>query len=206
MGMFWYQEKNDTVLFESRFAVEDGDFIKGEVKRAKSWLECPLGGVFNVTMTEHEFIFSSTFPTYKNLYGEQKLCLSHDRIISFEIVVSRQHASVGQLMRGRPHNEIEIEYMGIDDKYCQVRFAMRKFALGPNRNQAECEKLVRLMKAEGIFDKFIKPEPSPQSAPAHTQPQPDVLAKVQQLADLHRQGILTDEEFEAKKTELLARL
>jgi hypothetical protein len=34
--------------------------------------------------------------------------------------------------------------------------------------------------------------------------QDDVTAKLQQLADLHAQGVLTDEEFSAAKVKLLA--
>jgi uncharacterized membrane protein YeaQ/YmgE (transglycosylase-associated protein family) len=35
---------------------------------------------------------------------------------------------------------------------------------------------------------------------------PDVSDQLRKLADLHRDGVLTDEEFEAKKAELLSRL
>lgn len=41
------------------------------------------------------------------------------------------------------------------------------------------------------------PEPAPASAPAGD------AAELQQLADLHAQGILTDEEFAAKKAQIL---
>jgi hypothetical protein len=43
---------------------------------------------------------------------------------------------------------------------------------------------------------------SVQAAPAA--PQDDSIAKLQQLADLHAQGVLTDEEFSAAKAKLLA--
>jgi hypothetical protein len=48
--------------------------------------------------------------------------------------------------------------------------------------------------------------PPPQyAAPAQLPPaQDDVTAKLQQLADLHGQGVLTDEEFSAAKVKLLA--
>jgi ABC-type oligopeptide transport system ATPase subunit len=42
--------------------------------------------------------------------------------------------------------------------------------------------------------------PPPQAAPA----QNDLTAKLQQLADLHAQGVLSDEEFAAAKQKLLA--
>lgn len=45
--------------------------------------------------------------------------------------------------------------------------------------------------------------PPPVAPPAG---QPDVLAQITKLSELHTAGILTDEEFQAKKTELLNRL
>jgi hypothetical protein len=49
------------------------------------------------------------------------------------------------------------------------------------------------------------PPPPQYAAPAPQAPaQDDVTAKLQQLADLHAQGVLTDEEFSAAKVKLLA--
>lgn len=42
-----------------------------------------------------------------------------------------------------------------------------------------------------------------QSAPTQAAPQDDVTAQLQQLAQLKDQGILTQEEFDAKKKQLL---
>ena len=54
--------------------------------------------------------------------------------------------------------------------------------------------------------------PEPRAAPA-SEPHPpdrasetDIFAKIERLADLHKKGILSSEEFAAKKTELLSRL
>ena len=50
-------------------------------------------------------------------------------------------------------------------------------------------------------------ESLPLVSPAQTTPPADaVLAALERLGDLHKRGILTDEEFAAKKTELLSRL
>ncbi len=46
------------------------------------------------------------------------------------------------------------------------------------------------------------PPPPQYAAPAPAQD--DLTAKLQQLADLHAQGVLTDEEFSAAKVKLLA--
>jgi hypothetical protein len=63
--------------------------------------------------------------------------------------------------------------------------------------------------------------PTPGPAPAPAQPAPaaptappagetggeaDIFAKIERLADLHKKGILSEQEFSAKKAELLARL
>jgi len=45
-----------------------------------------------------------------------------------------------------------------------------------------------------------------QSKPQQPSGQEDVTQKLQKLADLHKQGILSDEEFQKTKAELLAKL
>lgn len=46
-----------------------------------------------------------------------------------------------------------------------------------------------------------------QAQPQQTQPQQeDITQKLQKLADLHKQGILSDEEFQKMKTDLIAKL
>jgi Short C-terminal domain len=52
------------------------------------------------------------------------------------------------------------------------------------------------------------PPPAPQREPsrAETAQETDIFAKIERLADLHQKGILSPEEFAAKKAELLSRL
>ena len=47
-------------------------------------------------------------------------------------------------------------------------------------------------------------EPAPAPAPAPAAAAPDLTAQLQQLAQLHTAGILSDEEFAAAKQKLLA--
>lgn len=48
---------------------------------------------------------------------------------------------------------------------------------------------------------------SQQAQPQQAQPQQeDITQKLQKLADLHKQGILSDEEFQKMKTDLIAKL
>jgi hypothetical protein len=48
------------------------------------------------------------------------------------------------------------------------------------------------------------PAPAPAAAPASGGISSDAVEKLQQLAKLHEQGVLTDEEFTAQKERLLA--
>jgi uncharacterized membrane protein YebE (DUF533 family) len=59
------------------------------------------------------------------------------------------------------------------------------------------------------FDEQQEPQPAPQAPPPEDEsaqaasPEDDLTAKVQQLAALHSQGLLTDEEFAAAKAKAL---
>jgi Short C-terminal domain len=57
-------------------------------------------------------------------------------------------------------------------------------------------------------DPRLAPAPAPNPAPhrAETAQETDIFAKIERLADLHQKGILSPEEFAAKKAELLSRL
>jgi len=75
---------------------------------------------------------------------------------------------------------------------------------GPSRRVARRTARRTSRRQMAMYD---EPEPSyeqqtappPQAAPA----EPDMTEQLQDLAKLHEQGILTDEEFAAKKKEIL---
>ena len=54
---------------------------------------------------------------------------------------------------------------------------------------------------------YAEPEPAPQAAPSEDEPaeapEDDLTAKLQQLAALHSQGVLSDDEFSAAKAKVL---
>ena len=52
----------------------------------------------------------------------------------------------------------------------------------------------------------LKQQQQQQPKPQQPSGQEDVTQKLQKLADLHKQGILSDEEFQKTKAELLAKL
>ena len=75
------------------------------------------------------------------------------------------------------------------------KFADRDAAIAANRGAGY---------AQGAQTAYAPPpEPAPAPAPAPAAAEPDVATQLQQLAQLHEQGILTDEEFSAKKAQIL---
>ena len=52
----------------------------------------------------------------------------------------------------------------------------------------------------------VEPSPALAPAPAPSSGQPDVLEQIAKLAALRDQGVLTEEEFSAKKADLLSRM
>lgn len=63
---------------------------------------------------------------------------------------------------------------------------------------------VATRRTEARMSQQAKPQ---QAQPQQAQPQQeDITQKLQKLADLHKQGILSDEEFQKMKTDLIAKL
>lgn len=193
--MFLYGRRASQILGEYQVYHDiekgDGDFILGTNEE------------FNMMqLTSEEFIF---FFKYRDnikekhrTRTEEKYCIPHKNIIRFEITNTPTSSSIRRALRGYSlKTVIEIDYVGSNNKPCFIKCSMLVF-FDNAKNHAECEKLVHLMKANGIFEKFKKSESST--------PQADIPAKIKQLAELHEQGVLTVEEFESKKKELLDRI
>ena len=58
---------------------------------------------------------------------------------------------------------------------------------------------------QGLKGAVAQPEPAAAAAPTGVKPE-DVMATLEKLGDLKAKGILTAEEFDAKKAELLKKL
>jgi hypothetical protein len=61
----------------------------------------------------------------------------------------------------------------------------------------------RQMAMQGGYDEPEYAEPAPAAAPAAAPAEPSYTAELEQLAQLKAQGILSEEEFEAKKKQIL---
>lgn len=66
---------------------------------------------------------------------------------------------------------------------------------------------VATRRTEARMSQQAQAQQSQQSQPQQAQPQQeDIMQKLQKLAELHKQGILSDEEFQKMKTNLIAKL
>ncbi len=72
------------------------------------------------------------------------------------------------------------------------------------KNAEICRSMVALMNQHGIFGKFapIKQASSSMQSNASV----NIMSQIEKLAELHKSGVLTDEEFQSKKTDLLSRI
>lgn len=87
-----------------------------------------------------------------------------------------------------------------------VIFASGNKAEISNVAKDDGKEMVDLIRARLSAPKESAPQQIVVQAAAPASAQPDVMDQLKKLADLHAAGVLTDEEFSAKKTELLGRL
>lgn len=105
--------------------------------------------------------------------------------------------------------------MGIIIEIMRGRWASAAIGAGIARNRAGREmeqqdaahqQEIDQLKAEQQRQIDELKQQQQQSKPQQPSGQEDITQKLQKLADLHKQGILSDEEFQKTKAELLAKL
>ncbi|MFN8019260.1 MAG: SHOCT domain-containing protein [Acidimicrobiales bacterium] len=79
------------------------------------------------------------------------------------------------------------------------KFADRDQAIAANRGQGYYEGAQQAQYQQPQY----APPPPQYAPPPPAEPQVDMVAELKQLAELHDQGILTDEEFAAQKAKIL---
>jgi len=85
----------------------------------------------------------------------------------------------------------------------------QKYANQAYAQQAQQQDIQQQAYQQGVADAQTQqqqyaPPPPPAPAPAPAAPANDLTAQLQQLAQLHNAGVLSDEEFAAAKQKLLA--
>jgi pyruvoyl-dependent arginine decarboxylase (PvlArgDC) len=74
------------------------------------------------------------------------------------------------------------------------------------QNQANQQQIDQLNAQHQKEMEQMQQQYAQQSKPQQSSGQEDVTQKLQKLADLHKQGILSDEEFQKMKAELIAKM
>jgi len=152
---------------------------------------------------EDRFEFEPTATTKKWFAG---LTIPYDTVHSFEIV-QRQVDTLEGLLGGidshqlNQANNIHINYES-DTGTVLIRFEMLSgfTVMGQAKKCLQLEDRIRISK---IREKFRQTQ-APLEA-VHEQPD-DIPTQIERLAGLRDRGIITEAEFEAKKTELLSRM
>ena len=94
-------------------------------------------------------------------------------------------------------NEMLFDYIDQSNQNAQIQIGMATSILAAHRAN-DCQQLEQLLKTHGVYSKFITTQQSSLSS--------NIMSQIQKLAELHKAGVLTDAEFETKKTELLKRI
>ena len=161
---------------------------------------------FGLNIMEDSFILKPEYATMTSWYGDELFTIPYDKVIKFEIVkrqVSMTEAmlsSNGDTKSLEQENNIQITYL--DDTGNQQMTRIKMLTGISVYGQAEkCRELLDLLREHKILDKLNKDTSAP-AAPGGG----DMLAQLEKLADLKAKGILSDDEFNAKKAELLAKM
>lgn len=133
--------------------------------------------------------------------------IPYNKVISLDIV-ERVISNAEMLLSSssnnsdlRQKNVIEIKYLDENNEEYVVRNEMiTGFSV---MGQAKvCQEMLDLLRTKGIMKQFHDTE----NSNGKSSDKGDILSQIEKLAKLKDQGILTEEEFTAKKTVLLAKL
>ena len=141
-------------------------------------------------LTENGFLFRADgFDLYIN----------YNKVIRFEPVKGMGLVWTSSFVWDNIREKLfEITYLDNNNLRRSVRFEIYVDVISLNKNYNACRELLWFLKDHGLFDKFISSTQDNTST--------DIASQIEKLAELHKSGILTDEEFQSKKTELLKKL
>jgi len=134
------------------------------------------------------------------------LVIPYDQIVTLEIV-QRQVGTVEGILGGlntrqlNQPNNINITY-GEGESQVLLRLEMLS-GITVMGQAKKCQEFMDHLRVHHIQEKF---RGKPQQSTGNASPTEDIPALIQKLAKMKEQGLITAEEFESKKKELLARL
>ena len=160
---------------------------------------------FNVL--EDSFVFKPELLAKQQWFGEENLVVPYDRVIKLELA-KRQVSTAEYMMSGNGNaqsleqlNNINITYLNENDIETILRVEMLTGTTVFGQAQ-KCTELMDLLREKRIFDKFRGEKKEQANAGGGD----DILTQIEKLATLKEKGFITEDEFNAKKTELLSKL
>lgn len=158
---------------------------------------------FNIM--EDRFIFKPEYLAKTQWFGEENFEVLYSQVTKFEIVkrqVSTTEAMLGSgdTVNLEQQNNIEITYNDADGDEHVLRVEMLTGTTIYGQ-ATKCREMLDLLREKKILNQLNK------SSSAVTQSsEPDVLEQLEKLSTLKEKGILTEEEFLAKKEALLSKI
>ena len=160
-------------------------------------------GAWGMNVMPDRFAFKVTITTKDWLYD---LDIPYDDIS--DIRIEKRTISTGEMLLGagndpnqQQENVIVIEYVDANKQKATLRIEMLTGVTIYNQ-AAKCKDLMDILRRENILDKIKNKSAS--GSPSNSGG--DIIEQIKKLSDLKEAGILSEEEFQAKKSELLAKL
>ena len=161
---------------------------------------------FGFNIMPDSFIFKPELEARDAWFGDELFTIPYDKVVKFEIVkrqVSTTEfmlSSNGDTKSLEQENNIQITHL--DDEGNELMTRVEMLTGVTVYGQAEkCRELMDLLREKKILGKLNKDSSKPAAAPAN-----DPLAQLQKLNQLKEAGILSEEEFNAKKSELRSKI
>jgi hypothetical protein len=161
---------------------------------------------FGFNIMEDSFIFKPELEAKNSWFGDDVFTIPYDSVVKFEIVkrqVSMTEAmlsSNGDTKSLEQENNIQITHVDSEGNEQMTRVEMLTGTSVYGQAQ-KCRELMDLLREKKILGKLNKDTSKP-AAPQGD----DILAQIEKLSALKDKGILSEDEFNAKKSELLTKL
>lgn len=157
-------------------------------------------GEIGFNVLENSFYFK---PTSTSIDWFEEMEIAYKDIKKFEITtrtLSTTELLLTDDAKGlQTDNNIEIEYVTAEGKVLLLRIEMLT-GITVAGQAIKCKEMMDLLRGEGILDKF-----STSDNKAVVQ-QDDVITQIKKLNELKELGVITEDEFNTKKGELLIKL
>ncbi len=192
-GSLFGGRSSDTDLIESYSVVYRGGHPDYPKEKA---------GMIDLKMFSDRFEFKPTLGSKGWFKG---LVIPFNKTLALDIV-ERKVGTVEGILGGlnsrqlNQQNNIHIKYQDDNAKDILLRLEMLS-GITVMGQAKRCQVLIDRMRNHGIFEKFLR-----QSSDTPRNEHNDIPAQIEKLSALREKGILTTEEFEKKKADLLARM